>query len=182
MASHRSNPGRRRIRRSGARWATIWPAGTIACLLVSGCGSDSPASKPVTSTVTAEMVAFSKCMRGHGVSGFPDPGAVANPGENSIGGIPIPSTINPSSPAFKTAQNACQALFSARFSRQGKPSLTASQKVSLIALSQCMRTHGVPAYPDPTFPANGGISIGFGPGVNAQSPAFKQARATCANR
>src|SRR5450755_5017393 len=181
MASHRSNPGRCRTRRSGARWATIWPAGTIACLLVSGCGSDPPASKPVTSTVTAEMVAFSKCMRGHGVSGFPDPGAVANPEENSIGGIPIPSTINPSSPVFETAQNACQALFFARFSRQGKPSLTASQKASLIALSQCMRTHGVPAYPDPTFPPGGGISIGFGPGVNAQSPAFKQAQATCAN-
>lgn len=132
--------------------------------------------------MTAEMVAFSKCMRGHRVSGFPDPGAVANPEENSIDGIPIPSTINPSAPAFETAHNACQALLSARFSRQGKPSLTARQKTSLIALSQCMRTHGVLAYPDPTFPADGGISIGFGPGVNAQSPAFKQARATCAHR
>jgi hypothetical protein len=52
----------------------------------------------------------------------------------------------------------------------------------MVAFSKCMRTHGVRAYPDPIFPANGGISIGFGPGVNAQSPAFKQARATCANR
>lgn len=84
-------------------------------------------------------------MRPHGVSGFPDPRAVANLKENSIGGIPIPSTINPSSPAFETAQTACQAVLSARFSRQGKPSLSASRKTSLIAVSQCMRTHGVPA-------------------------------------
>jgi hypothetical protein len=157
-------------------------AGAIACLLVTGCGSDSPGSKAVTSTVMAAMLSFSKCMRGHGVSGFPDPGAVASPGDNSIGGIPIPSTINPSSPAFEAAQNACQALFSARFSRQGKPSLSSGQQASLTALSQCMRTPGVPAYPDPTFPTNGGISIDFGPGVNAQSPAFKQAQVTCPNR
>lgn len=182
MASHRKNQGRRTDRRCGVRSATIGLAGTIACLLASGCGSGSPAGKPTASTPTTEMVAFSKCMRAHGVSDFPDPSAVANSNENSIGGIPISNTINPSSPAFETAQTACQALFSARFSRQGKPPISASQKASLIAISQCMRTHGVPGYPDPTFPAGGGISIGTGPSVNIQSPAFKEAQATCASR
>lgn len=182
MAWHRFNQGRRSARRSRARRATTSLAAMILGLLATACGSSSPASQPAVSTPSAELLAFSKCMRTHAVSGFPDPGAVANPKENSIGGIPIPSTINTSSPAFEAAQNACQSLLSARFSRQGKPSISAGQKTSLIALSQCMRTHGAPAYPDPAFPANGGISIDIGPGVNAQSPAFKQARATCANR
>jgi hypothetical protein len=148
-------------------------AGVIACLLAAGCGASTPVSKPTASTPAAQLVAFSKCMRGHGVSGFPDPGAAATGAENSIAG---------NSPAFETAQTACQRLLSARFSRQGKPSLGASQKASLIALSQCMRSHGVADYPDPTFPAGGGISIGLGPGVNTQSPAFKQAQAACVSR
>jgi hypothetical protein len=157
-------------------------AGVIACLLAAGCGASTPVSKPTASTPAAQLVAFSKCMRAHGVSGFPDPGAAATGAENSIAGIPIPNTINMNSPAFETAQTACQRLLSARFSRQGKPSLGASQKASLIALSQCMRSHGVADYPDPTFPAGGGISIGLGPGVNTQSPAFKQAQAACVSR
>ena len=45
-----------------------------------------------------------------------------------------------------------------------------------------MREHGVPNYPDPTFPTSGGISIQIGPGVNAQSPAFQQAEKTSPHR
>jgi hypothetical protein len=96
--------------------------------------------------------------------------------------IPIPNTIDTQSPAFEKAQNACQSLLSARFSRQGKPSLSASQKASLIAHSQCMRDHGVSDYPDPTFPPGGGISINFGSNINPQTPAFKQAQTACADR
>lgn len=182
MASQDCGAGRRDAGRSGARRAPTAVAAMVLGLLAASCGNSSPGSNAAGSSVTAEMVSFSKCMRAHGVPGFPDPAAVANPEENSIGGIPIPSTINPSSPAFEKAQSACQSLLSARLSRQGKPSISAGRKASLIALSQCMRTHGVPAYPDPTFPTSGGISIVIGPGVNLQSPAFREAQATCANR
>ena len=41
-----------------------------------------------------------------------------------------------------------------------------------LKFSQCMRSHGVPDFPDPTFPPGGGIIEGVGPGVNPQSPAF----------
>jgi hypothetical protein len=41
--------------------------------------------------------------------------------------------------------------------------------------SQCMRSHGVPDFPDPS--AGGGIHLS--PGTNALSPAFKAAQVSC---
>jgi hypothetical protein len=63
------------------------------------------------------MFAISKCMRHHGVSGFPDPVISTTPPRNpqnysiveSRGEVwlLVPSTINPTSPAFQQAANAC---------------------------------------------------------------------------
>lgn len=120
-------------------------------------------------------------MRAHGVPNFPDPGASVGGPYNSIAGIAIPLTINVQSPAFEGAQNACRALLSAIVAPQGKPPITASVKAGLIAHAQCMRTHGVPNYPDPTFPASGGIGI-TDAGTNPQSPAYQRAAAVCGTR
>ena len=43
--------------------------------------------------------------------------------------------------------------------------------------SRCMRSHGVPNYPDPKFSGHG-VDLG-GPGINPQSPAFQSARQSC---
>jgi hypothetical protein len=42
-----------------------------------------------------------------------------------------------------------------------------------------MRRHGVTNYPDPTFPAGGGIVDQTPPGVNPDAPAFKNAEKIC---
>jgi hypothetical protein len=47
----------------------------------------------------AAQLRDARCMRAHGVPGYPDP----LPG----GGFNIPSTVNPQSPAFIAASNAC---------------------------------------------------------------------------
>ena len=52
---------------------------------------------------------------------------------------------------------------------------TASLADPLLAVSECMRSHGVTDYPDPN--ANG-INIA-GTGINPDSPAFKSAQASC---
>jgi len=154
----------------------------VTCALCAGCGSSAPAaSTRSTGRSTAELE-FSKCMRAHGVSGFPDPGAAISGPYNSIAGIAIPLSIDIRAPAFQAAQGSCQGLLASVLSRQGKPPITAALKESLIAHAQCMRTHGVPAYQDPQFPAGGGIAIFDGPGVNPQSPAFQHALAACAHR
>jgi hypothetical protein len=148
-------------------------------LLVVGCGASSPSSTTPSPTVAAQALAFSKCMRAHGVPNFPDRGDSVSGPYNSIAGIEIPTSINIESPAYQSANKSCEGLLSAVFSSQGKPPITASLKAALIAQAQCMREHGVPDYPDPTFPASGGISIQTGPGVNPQSPTFRQAEKAC---
>jgi hypothetical protein len=53
--------------------------------------------------------------------------------------------------------------------------------VAALAQAECMRTHGVPSFPDPTFPATGGarITIQAGSGIDPRSPAFQAAMQEC---
>ena len=64
--------------------------------------------KPPSAAEQQEMrdqaLAFSKCMRSHGVTGFPDPKFEGNGGVQSGG---PGSTFNPSSPTFQAAQKEC---------------------------------------------------------------------------
>jgi hypothetical protein len=46
-----------------------------------------------------------------------------------------------------------------------------------LGFARCMRSHGVPQFPDPT--ANGGINFRDVPGISASSPAFKSAETAC---
>jgi hypothetical protein len=50
----------------------------------------------------------------------------------------------------------------------------------LLALSKCMRAHGVSNYPDPSTSGGGlRISITPGMGINPQAPAFQAAQKSC---
>jgi hypothetical protein len=120
-------------------------------------------------------LAFSECMRSHGVSSFPDP--------NSQGQISFGSSngINPQSPQFQSAQQACQKLLP----NGGKP--TPAQQAQALAaalkMSQCMRAHGITDFPDPSTHGGGiQIKINGGPGgdLNPQSPLFQSAQKACA--
>ncbi|HEX3977789.1 MAG TPA: hypothetical protein VHW96_16090 [Solirubrobacteraceae bacterium] len=46
-----------------------------------------------------------------------------------------------------------------------------------LKFANCMRSHGVPNFPDPS--AGGGIAITPGSGLNPQSPAFQAAQKRC---
>jgi hypothetical protein len=119
-------------------------------------------------------------MRSNGVPSFPDPGGGA--------GLVVPNTINPASPAFRTAQRACQALMPGPGAR-GRA--TGQQKAAMLSLSRCMRAHGISRFPDPvgSAPANpAGFAMAFGrPGsfivipdaLNPRSPAFRRAAEAC---
>jgi hypothetical protein len=47
-----------------------------------------------------------------------------------------------------------------------------------LKFAECMRSHGVPNFPDPS--AGGGIHITAGSGLNPFSPSFKSAQTACA--
>jgi hypothetical protein len=148
------------------------PAGALA---LAACGSSGGSSAASGNSA----LEFAQCMRAHGVASFPDPGSSGGqffgPG----------SGINPQAPAFRAAGKACAKL---------NPSVTAAvhlseaQKLAELRFAQCMRTHGVPSFPDPTYgPGNGpgpvialrGMFFRVGPGIDPRSPAFRQAAGAC---
>ena len=139
-----------------------------------GSGSTSIAS-------SNPQFALARCMRAHGASNFPDP--TKGPGGE---GFSITQSVGSSSldvdgipfsgPAFQSAEKVCK-LFGGGSS---PPPISESQKLAMIANARCIRRHGVPAFPDPTFPPGGGIeSGGLGPGGSSRSPAVEHAAKAC---
>ncbi len=150
-------------------------------LVLAACGSSSTPSG-ASGAGASDGIKFADCMRTHGVPNFPDP--------NGAGiQIPVGSGINPQAPAFQSAQRACQKLLPGGGPGGGHGS--EARKLQLVRLAECMRAHGVTAFPDPTnspppaAPPTGGLAFGS-PGAlisvpqsMIQSPAFKQAAAAC---
>jgi hypothetical protein len=161
------------------QWLSIVFAAAGCAVSVAACGSSSKPSHATGRASSGQFVAFSACMRSHGVPSFPDP----SPG----GGIRItPSSgVNPRSPAFQAAQQACQKLLPGGGPGHASP----SEELKMLALAECMRRHGLTTFPDPTI-ASGGVPTGpaivingyefkLGPGLDPQSPAFQRAMTAC---
>lgn len=177
MGSTAENSAHPNETRPRTRAASSCLAGAIViALLAAGCGTSSPTR--TASSPTGRALAFSKCMRARGVADFPDPGVTPSGPANMIGGVVIPAGTESQSPAFQAAQHSCLSLLSAMLSRHGRPPITAALKTKLIAHAQCMRTHGVPTYRDPSFPASGGIMV-TDAGSDPESPAYMRAQSLC---
>jgi hypothetical protein len=155
----------------------------VACgLALTACGSSGKSGNAPNSPGQAAGIRFADCMRSHGVPNFPDPGAGGGVQINSSSGI------NPQSPAFQAAQKACAKLLP--FGGPGRHGASESQKLAMLHLAQCMRSHGFSTFPDPVAsppkPAPG-LGIAFGspgsfiavPQSLIQSPGFQQAAAAC---
>ena len=158
-------------------------SGTAALSSTADRSTTSSTHSSTTSKPTAEpptqrsMLAFAKCMRAHGVPNFPDP---KPPGQIPTvhATQPAPAggfTANPNSPAYQAASNDCRPLADMS---PVTPAQANQMTASQLKFSVCMRTHGVPNFPDPTstgeIGSNGAIS-----GVNQDSPAFQSAEKTC---
>jgi hypothetical protein len=128
----------------------------------------------LTPAQRAAQLSYSKCMRAHGVSDFPDPDSQ---GRIEIQGGPG-SDLNPDNPTYKNAQKACQ-------SKQPKPTPAQQAQAQAYALrvAQCMRAHGIKDYPDPSAGSGGRISIRLnnspGSDLNPNNPLFQRAQAKC---
>jgi hypothetical protein len=169
-------------------------------LLASGCGGSSPKDAgrggPSPAQADSQAVAFSVCMRTHGVPAFPDPQI-----SGSGGGVQAKVTItahpgsagavNQKSPAFKTARKACGRLLLTLVhlaGSSGEPSGTTggsqtggtangTQHSRALQFADCMRAHGIPEFPDPS--SNGAFNLPSD--INQQGPQFKRAEQACAN-
>jgi hypothetical protein len=147
-------------------------AGVGCAVVLAACGS---AGKPPAAEADnhAVGVRFATCMRDHGVPSFPDP--------ESSAGIQIPvSLFQKPSPAFKSAMLACKHLIPAD---AAPPVASARQQAVALKLAQCMREHGVPNYPDPTYQHGHEIPPAIAnPAINPASPAFGAASRACQSR
>jgi hypothetical protein len=123
-----------------------------------------------------KILKYAECMRAHGVRNFPDPTQAGNGVSLSVSGS-VGSGLDPNSPQFQSAQRACQSLLP-QGGAGGPTSAQARQQA--LAFSQCMRSHGVPNFPDPQFNGNRvGIRISPGTGLDPSSPTFQQAQQAC---
>jgi hypothetical protein len=146
------------------------PAVTLAAvaLLATACGATGGAANaPAASQSQSAALAFSECMRSHGVADFPNPGSN---GQLSI----TPSEGNINSPQFQSALTACRSL------EKGVPlKQDMGGQTTLLKYSQCMRTHGISDFPDPS--ATGGYMIDPSKqkDMNQSSPVFQRAQTAC---
>ena len=167
-------------------------AALAAAMMIAACGSRSPtgstsATGPISPTGTGSAssdstLAFSKCMRAHGVPSYPatPPGATriqSSRGPNgqiiSVNGVAV------TAPAYRAARQSCAkylpqsyttAAQTARFEREG------------LKFARCMRGHGIKNFPDPklTIGPGGGQGVNLsGAGLDFQSPAFQTAANAC---
>jgi hypothetical protein len=155
-------------------------------MALAACGSSSSllaSGSSVRGGTEGQLVRYSECMRDHGVSGFPDP-STSQSGDSGFGmdgyTFNLPSTMNTQSPAYESATTLCGKRVGVGPDSGGGHPIPVALKQRLLKLAQCMRTHGVPNYPDPKF-SNGGVSQGFNArsGDGPSSPAFQQAAKDC---
>jgi hypothetical protein len=125
-----------------------------------------------SSSGSGVTVAYSECMRSHGVPSFPDPnsqGEISIKASSGSGG----NSIDPNSTQYLAAQKACAKLAPSA----GSPAQQAHDLAQALKYSACMRSHGVPTFPDPTL-SNGQIEFAGPPGIG-RTPQFQTAQTAC---
>jgi hypothetical protein len=111
-------------------------------------------------------------MRSHGALDFPDPSA----GGGVLSAISA-SGINTRSPTFQAALQACKKYTP---DANATPAQSAAENTKALKLSQCMRSHGEPNFPDPSTGPLGEQVIDLrSKGIDTSSPTFQAASEAC---
>ncbi len=167
-------PGPRRAWPRPARVTSVITIMAVGALLVAACSDSTPSTgagrSPSAggSAVSASAIRYSSCMRSHGVPDYPDP--------NSAGQLPKitpgnEAQLGVSEPRFNTAQAACQSLWPYQGPTQAQ---VRQELLDGLKFARCMRSHGVPNWPDPTTdPESGRVEFVINSshvGFNPQSP------------
>ncbi len=170
-----SNSASRRAAARLGRAAAAAAALAVTGLLAAACGgggSHGPGSSS-GQNLAVELDSFASCVRGHGVPGFYFTTSVPSPPPDGgvIGDHQYYAAYD-SSAAFEAAEKACQHL-----DPMGTPSgVTHQQFLKALRSAECMRSHGYPAWPDPS-PNQRGFRVPVD--IDTTSPQFQAAAKTC---
>jgi hypothetical protein len=131
-------------------------------------GSDSSSSGSPNNSKRAALVAFSACMRKNGVPDFPDP--------DSEGRFRMREGSGSADLQLDAAARACK-KFDPQGGEPSSPAGSAKLREQSLKFSRCMRSHGLPKFPDPN--PNGSLIFRRGGPIDPESPRFKAAEKAC---
>lgn len=155
-------------------------AGTGLSLLAAACGGGSTpgvAASAGTTTIqygthgaSAAALTFARCMRSHGVSHWPDPQSDGSFDKAELRNLGItPSRVR------TIEQTYCHVDFENPGQTQ---TITAADRVDYLEAAACMRRHGFPGFPDPTFPGHS-VSVDIPASIDQNSSRFRNAATIC---
>ena len=153
-------------------------------LLAAGCGGgSSPGIASVAATTTgattptqsavvnSKLLAFSQCMRQHGVPNFPDP--------KSFAGGNVKLTVQNLHPS-QAAMNACGHLLpTGGVQVQQTARQLRVQLADELSFAKCMRSHGLARFPDPTAQGELSVAMVQAQGIDVHSPAVLHVVQAC---
>jgi hypothetical protein len=172
--AHRTVNGERMSYGTGDGRGWQWRAGFLAAvvggtaLLAAGCGA-SASSAAGASKTHQQALAFVRCMRTSGEPTFPGPAS---------NGTISTSQVNISSPGYYAAFNACGQLLRNGVQVQNSAAQQQELLTQFLKFSACMRSHGIPRFPDPTD-LQGNVGIHGTGGMGRGSPVLKAAGRAC---
>jgi hypothetical protein len=156
---------------------------TAFSLVAAGCGGGgSPEVAKIASSTTAGTpppqsggVAFARCMRSHRVSGFPDPNSSGAFDGNTLKQL----GHRVGGPQIRAANAACLHLLPNGLVPMAPGyTITEADQLDYLKGAACMRRHGFPDFPDPTFQKNT-VTLNIPSRIDTNTPQFRHATATC---
>lgn len=151
----------------------------VTSALVAACGST--AASDGTSAASARTgLRAARCMRAHGVSNFPDPrpgGGFSIHESIPAGSSVVINGVTINGPAYTAGLTTCDVSGAI-----GPKPLTGQQENAMVAKAHCIRTHGVPDLPYPSFgPGGMGVRMLLPASYNPEAPAARHAAKACAS-
>jgi hypothetical protein len=126
----------------GSSGSHVAQLGSTAAQAASSSGPSSGGGATNVHSPGSQMLAFSHCMRSHAVASFPDPDSSGVLPKAQVAGLAA------GSPQFVPAHRACGHLLP----NGGRPTSAQVRQAwaDMRSFAHCMRSHGVPNWPDPT--------------------------------
>jgi hypothetical protein len=165
------------------------------CVLTAGCGGGSshpsvaslgtptttsgPSAVPSRSKInpTIGALAFIGCMRTHGEPNMPEP-SISKNGRTASIDINASSGIDPNSTQFTAATKACMHLLPNKGVPSAGQTITPADQADYLKGAACMRSHGFPEFPDPTF-QNDNVAFNTTSPIDTNSSQYQSALTTC---
>lgn len=157
---------------------TFLGIGALAAACGGGPSSPGVAAAQGGSSASLENDALSyvACMRTHGEPDMPE---ITINGSGVHMSASPGSGFDPNTPQYTAANETCEHLLPKKGGSAGANTITPADQADYLKAAACMRAHGIPNFPDPTFENDNVEFNGAGSNIDTTSPQYTNALATC---